>query len=67
MDHKKSTGKGRKKKVNPIKRSSVIMLFTIKLISLSREPAVLANQPRELAVPTNLDQLRNQQGTWTHQ
>jgi hypothetical protein len=43
------------------------MFFTIRLISLSREPAVLANQPRELAVPANLEQLRNQQGTWTHQ
>jgi hypothetical protein len=32
------------------------------LISLSRQPAVLADQPKELAVPDNLGHLRNQQG-----
>jgi hypothetical protein len=31
-----------------------------RLISVSREPRVLANQHRELAVPSNLAQLRNQ-------
>jgi hypothetical protein len=33
-----------------------------KVISLSRQPPVLANQPRELIVSGNLGQLRNQQG-----
>jgi hypothetical protein len=35
-------------------------LMNKKLISLGREPAVLANQPRELTVPANLGQMENQ-------
>jgi hypothetical protein len=36
-------------------------LFTRRLISLSREPAVLTNEPTEVAIPANMMQLRNQQ------
>jgi hypothetical protein len=57
MDHKKSTGG---KKANIIKRSPAIQALHQKVISLSRQPAVLADQPRELAVPAKEGQLRNQ-------
>jgi hypothetical protein len=63
MGHKKSAAKV----ANAIKEATQYRLFTRRLISLSREPAVYLNQPRGLAVPANLGQLRNQQGAGTHQ
>jgi hypothetical protein len=56
MGHKKSTEKNGK----VIKRSPQIQVLHKKVISLSKESAVLANQLSELAVPTNVGQLRNQ-------
>jgi hypothetical protein len=60
IDCKKFTGE---KMVKSIKRSYAIR----RLICLNRQPAILANQPRELAVSANLGQLRNQQRAGTHQ
>jgi hypothetical protein len=52
-----------RKMANAIKRNPEIQaLIACKLISLSREQAVLAKQLREVAVPANLGQLKNQQG-----
>jgi hypothetical protein len=44
------------------KGASQYRFFIRRLISLSREPVVVANQPWELVVPANVGQLRNQWG-----
>jgi hypothetical protein len=49
----------------PSKGALQYRLF-IRLISLRREPAVQAYHYRELAVPANLGQLKNQQGAGAH-
>jgi hypothetical protein len=56
-----------KKMRMPSKGPPHYRLFIRRLISLSREPAALETQPRELAVPANMGQLRNQQGVRTRQ
>jgi hypothetical protein len=48
------------KKIFKNKGKSHINVPYQKLISLSREPAVLANKNRELTVSTNLVQVENQ-------
>jgi hypothetical protein len=50
MDHKKCT---KKKWQIPSKGALQYKLFNRRLIFLSREPAVLANQPEELVILAN--------------
>jgi hypothetical protein len=65
MDHKKSTGDDNNWRM-PSKGSLQYRLFIRRLISLRREPVVQAYHYRELAVPANLGQLRNQQAAGAH-
>jgi hypothetical protein len=50
----------KKKRQKPPKELLECRLLTRKVNCLSREPPVLANQPREMTVTANLGQLINQ-------
>jgi hypothetical protein len=53
MDYKKSTGK--KNVAKSSKGALQCRIFAIMLISVSREPVVQTNHPKELEVPANLE------------